>query len=80
MDPARSPWTFPDGRPQPKPYINSGFIVLAPSRHVFQKMENALRRYPPTPLAEQDFLNDFFADRIRQVLRCIRMRFGPILT
>ncbi|GAQ83103.1 galactinol synthase [Klebsormidium nitens] len=65
FDPVKHPWTFPEGKPEPTPYINAGFFVFAPSRAVFAQMQHALAAFPASELAEQDFLNDFWAGRIR---------------
>lgn len=65
IEPARKPWTFPKGNPVPSPYINAGFFMLMPDRRVAQDLIAKLQEYPATGLAEQDFLNDYFRDRIK---------------
>jgi inositol 3-alpha-galactosyltransferase len=65
FDPVKHPWTFPGGKSEPTPYINAGFFVFKPSRAVFAEMRRQLAAFPASELAEQDFLNDFWAGRIR---------------
>ncbi|GBG62685.1 hypothetical protein CBR_g31702 [Chara braunii] len=63
VDPDTHPWTLE--LPLPAPYINAGFFVFEPSKAVLQDMCSQLQKYEPTPLAEQDFLNDYFCRRIK---------------
>ncbi|EFJ12427.1 hypothetical protein SELMODRAFT_124303 [Selaginella moellendorffii] len=64
--PDRVPWNFALGEP-PKPYFNAGMFVFEPNSKTFGRMIEALAKNPPTPFAEQDFLNLFFQDAFRPV-------------
>uniref|UniRef100_A0A061R120 Hexosyltransferase n=1 Tax=Tetraselmis sp. GSL018 TaxID=582737 RepID=A0A061R120_9CHLO len=44
-------------------YFNAGVFVFEPSLEELAAMKEALRTYPVTRFAEQDFLNDFFKGR-----------------
>jgi inositol 3-alpha-galactosyltransferase len=49
--------------PQPPPlYFNAGMFVHEPSLRTARALLDALAATPPTPFAEQDFLNLFFRD------------------
>jgi inositol 3-alpha-galactosyltransferase len=47
------------GSPPPL-YFNAGMFVFEPSRLTYESLLETLRIIPPTPFAEQDFLNMFF--------------------
>ncbi|KAG5522174.1 hypothetical protein RHGRI_034380 [Rhododendron griersonianum] len=47
------------GSPPPL-YFNAGMFVFEPSRLTYDTLLDTLRITPPTPFAEQDFLNMFF--------------------
>ncbi|KAJ3676040.1 hypothetical protein LUZ60_003452 [Juncus effusus] len=49
------------GRPPP-PYFNAGMCVSQPSSVTAKALLKQLKLTPPTPFAEQDFLNVFFKD------------------
>ncbi|KAK6932031.1 Glycosyl transferase, family 8 [Dillenia turbinata] len=53
--------------PRPYPYFNAGMFVFEPSMSVYNHMLTSLRTTPPTPLAEQDFLNLFFKEIYKQI-------------
>lgn len=63
--PERVPWTQPT--PSPQKYFNAGMFVFEPSRAVFLDMMNQLVSNPPTPFAEQDFLNTYFRETFRPI-------------
>ncbi|RLN35938.1 galactinol synthase 2-like [Panicum miliaceum] len=48
--------------PPPPPYFNAGMFVHEPSLGTARDLLDALVVTPPTPFAEQDFLNMFFRD------------------
>ncbi|PUZ73520.1 hypothetical protein GQ55_2G480300 [Panicum hallii var. hallii] len=48
--------------PPPPPYFNAGMFVHEPSLGTAKDLLDALVVTPPTPFAEQDFLNMFFRD------------------
>ncbi|XVE89528.1 hypothetical protein DITRI_Ditri20bG0003800 [Diplodiscus trichospermus] len=54
--------------PKPPLYFNAGMFVYEPSLSVHGKLVEALEVTPPTPFAEQDFLNTFFRDKYRPIL------------
>eukprot|EP00850_Spirogloea_muscicola_P002007 SM000007S20967 [mRNA] locus=s7:1203502:1204850:+ [translate_table: standard] len=56
--PDSKPWA--GDIPAPALYFNAGMLVLQPSRGLFQDLLSNLHTFPPTPLAEQDFLNVYF--------------------
>eukprot|EP00850_Spirogloea_muscicola_P002045 SM000007S21005 [mRNA] locus=s7:1309236:1311657:- [translate_table: standard] len=45
---------------RPTPYFNAGVLVLSPSSGQYDDMMNIVKSRPPTPFAEQDFLNEYF--------------------
>ncbi|KAL8061471.1 hypothetical protein ABFX02_02G088400 [Erythranthe guttata] len=47
---------------EPPFYFNGGMFVLEPSLHTYNNLLTSLEVTPPTPFAEQDFLNYFFKD------------------
>ncbi|XP_022887659.1 galactinol synthase 1-like [Olea europaea var. sylvestris] len=47
------------GSPPPL-YFNAGFFVYEPSKVTYENLLQTLQVTPPTPFAEQDFLNKFF--------------------
>lgn len=46
------------------PYINAGMLVFTPNHIIFKELLQMLSGFP-TPLAEQDFINYFFASKIQ---------------
>ncbi|PIM97336.1 Glycosyl transferase, family 8 - glycogenin [Handroanthus impetiginosus] len=48
--------------PKPPLYFNAGMFVFEPSLPTYHDLLNTLKITPPTPFAEQDFLNMFFKD------------------
>ncbi|KAL1535018.1 glycogenin [Salvia divinorum] len=55
------PWPQELGE-RPPVYLNCGMFLFEPSRHTYASLLGTLRVTPPTPFAEQDFLNMFFKD------------------
>ncbi|GKV50769.1 hypothetical protein SLEP1_g57464 [Rubroshorea leprosula] len=48
--------------PKPPLYFNAGMFVFEPSLSVYDELLRKLEISPPTPFAEQDFLNMFFRE------------------
>ncbi|KAM7253895.1 hypothetical protein ACFE04_031577 [Oxalis oulophora] len=46
--------------PAPRRYFNAGMFVYEPSLATYHDLLNSVKAIPPTPFAEQDFLNLFF--------------------
>ncbi|KAL0459803.1 UNVERIFIED_CONTAM: Galactinol synthase 1 [Sesamum latifolium] len=59
--PEKVRWPSEMGHP-PALYFNAGMFVFEPNISVFEKLLYTLKITPPTPFAEQDFLNMFFKD------------------
>ncbi|KAL0420162.1 UNVERIFIED_CONTAM: Galactinol synthase 1 [Sesamum radiatum] len=59
--PEKVRWPSEMGHP-PALYFNAGMFVFEPNISVYQKLLYTLKITPPTPFAEQDFLNMFFKD------------------
>ncbi|XVF41733.1 hypothetical protein PTKIN_Ptkin01aG0303700 [Pterospermum kingtungense] len=53
--------------PKPPLYFNAGMFVYEPSLSVYKDLLSTLKVTPPTPFAEQDFLNMFFRDIYRPI-------------
>jgi inositol 3-alpha-galactosyltransferase len=60
--PGRVPWPEAELGPPPPRYFNAGMFVHEPSLGTARDLLDALAATPPTPFAEQDFLNVFFRD------------------
>ncbi|CAN6169297.1 unnamed protein product [Urochloa humidicola] len=60
--PERVSWPEQELGPPPPPYFNAGMFVHEPSLGTAKDLLDALVVTPPTPFAEQDFLNMFFRD------------------
>ncbi|EOA38199.1 hypothetical protein CARUB_v10009676mg [Capsella rubella] len=57
--------TWPDTEqlgPKPPLYFNAGMFVYEPSLATYYNLLDTLKVIPPTPFAEQDFLNMYFKD------------------
>ncbi|XP_051144072.1 galactinol synthase 1-like [Andrographis paniculata] len=63
------------GSPPPPLYFNAGMFVFQPSTTIYQNLLDTLRVTPPTPFAEQDFLNMFF----EQVYKPIPVVYNLVL-
>ncbi|KAF8408255.1 hypothetical protein HHK36_007403 [Tetracentron sinense] len=57
--PKKVTWPTEMGSPPPL-YFNAGMFVFEPSRLTYESLLETLQITPPTPFAEQDFLNMFF--------------------
>ncbi|XP_073048895.1 galactinol synthase 1-like [Primulina eburnea] len=57
--PNKVTWPAEMGSPPPL-YFNAGMFVFEPSQTTYDNLLETLRITPPTPFAEQDFLNMFF--------------------
>ncbi|KAK4402783.1 Galactinol synthase 1 [Sesamum angolense] len=57
--PNKVTWPAEMGSPPPL-YFNAGMFVFEPSKATYENLLETLRITPPTPFAEQDFLNMFF--------------------
>ncbi|KAL4324670.1 hypothetical protein GQ457_11G010870 [Hibiscus cannabinus] len=53
--------------PKPPLYFNAGMFVYEPSLSVYKDLLTTLKVTPPTPFAEQDYLNMFFRDKYRPI-------------
>ncbi|XP_027114893.1 galactinol synthase 2-like [Coffea arabica] len=53
--------------PKPPLYFNAGMFVYEPSLPTYDDLLRTLEITPPTPFAEQDFLNMFFRDVYRPI-------------
>lgn len=57
--PEKVQWPKEMGQP-PSPYFNAGMFVFEPNIATYDDLLKTLQVTPPTPLAEQDFLNMYF--------------------
>ncbi|KAL3636348.1 Galactinol synthase 1 [Castilleja foliolosa] len=57
--PDKVKWPAHMGSPPPL-YFNAGMFVYEPNKTTYENLLQTLRITPPTPFAEQDFLNMFF--------------------
>ncbi|XP_052186943.1 galactinol synthase 1-like [Diospyros lotus] len=57
--PEKAAWQAEMGSP-PALYFNAGMFVFEPSNLTYESLLETLKVTPPTPFAEQDFLNMFF--------------------
>lgn len=64
--PDRVQWPKEFG-PKPALYFNAGMFVFEPSLPTYHDLLHSLKITPPTPFAEQDFLNMFFKDAYRPI-------------
>ncbi|KAH7542923.1 galactinol synthase 2 [Ziziphus jujuba] len=53
--------------PRPPLYFNAGMFVYEPSLPTYHDLLKTLKVTPPTPFAEQDFLNMFFRDKYKPI-------------
>ncbi|KAE8023475.1 hypothetical protein FH972_009165 [Carpinus fangiana] len=72
--PDRVPWPAELG-PAPAFYFNAGMFVFEPSRLTYENLLEVLQITPPTPFAEQDFLNMFF----EKVYKPIPLEYNLVL-
>ncbi|KAE8671249.1 Galactinol synthase 1 [Hibiscus syriacus] len=59
--PDKIKWPDEKGQP-PSLYFNAGMFVFEPGLETYENLLQTLEITPPTPFAEQDFLNMFFKD------------------
>lgn len=64
--PEKVTWPAEMGSPPPL-YFNAGMFVYEPSRLTYESLLQTLRTTPPTPFAEQDFLNMFFQHKYKPI-------------
>lgn len=64
--PERVEWQAELG-PKPPLYFNAGMFVFEPSLPTYHDLLKGLTETPPTPFAEQDFLNMFFRDKYKPI-------------
>ncbi|XP_051123514.1 galactinol synthase 2-like [Andrographis paniculata] len=68
QSPERVPWPpAPEMGAAPPPYFNAGMFVFEPNLETYNRLLHDLRITPPTPFAEQDFLNMFFREVYRPI-------------
>lgn len=60
--PGKVRWPEEKLAPRPALYFNAGMFVFEPSISTYHDLLNTLKVTPPTPFAEQDFLNMYFKD------------------
>ncbi|KAL6495786.1 glycogenin [Orobanche gracilis] len=64
--PQKLPWPIELG-PEPAFYLNGGMFMFEPSLNTYSQLLSTLAITPPTPFAEQDFLNMFFRDMSKAI-------------
>ncbi|GLT53381.1 hypothetical protein SLA2020_266550 [Shorea laevis] len=64
--PDKVKWPPELGRP-PSVYFNAGMFVFEPSLSTYQDLLKTLKVTPPTPFAEQDFLNMYLRDSYQPI-------------
>lgn len=72
--PEKVTWPAGMGSP-PALYFNAGMFVFEPSHSTYESLLQTLRITPPTPFAEQDFLNMFF----HEIYKPIPMAYNLVL-
>ncbi|XP_022935677.1 galactinol synthase 1-like [Cucurbita moschata] len=73
--PNKVQWPHDLGYPPPPLYFNAGMFVFEPDLATYHDLLNTLKSTPPTPFAEQDFLNMYFQD----VYKPIPLDFNLVL-
>ncbi|KAK9692144.1 hypothetical protein RND81_09G243400 [Saponaria officinalis] len=68
-------WPEHDLGPKPPLYFNAGMFVFEPNLSTYSDLLNTLQITPPTPFAEQDFLNMYF----REIYRPIPLVYNLVL-
>ncbi|XP_008812591.1 galactinol synthase 1-like [Phoenix dactylifera] len=64
--PEKVAWPAEMGAPPPL-YFNAGMFVFEPNHLTYENLLETLKFTPPTPFAEQDFLNMFFEKTYRPI-------------
>lgn len=65
--PGRVAWPEKELGPPPPAYFNAGMFVHEPGLDTCERLLATLQVTPPTPFAEQDFLNMFFRDAYKPI-------------
>ncbi|XP_047334048.1 galactinol synthase 1-like [Impatiens glandulifera] len=65
--PDKVPWPTSDCPPPPPIYFNAGMFVCHPSISTYHDLLRTVQIIPPTPFAEQDFLNIYFKDIYKEI-------------
>ncbi|KAL6658918.1 hypothetical protein ACP70R_002958 [Stipagrostis hirtigluma subsp. patula] len=65
--PDKVAWPTAELGPPPPLYFDAGMFVHEPSMATAKALLDTLRVTPPTPFAEQDFLNMFFRDQYKPI-------------
>lgn len=60
QSPHKAHWPENEFGPKPALYFNAGMFVYEPNLSTYRDLLNTLQVTPPTPFAEQDFLNMYF--------------------
>lgn len=76
--PERAPWPEAALGPPPPAYFNAGMFVHEPSLETCDRLIGAVLAAPPTPFAEQDFLNAFFRDAFRPLPPAYNLVFAML--
>ncbi|XP_021734495.1 galactinol synthase 2-like [Chenopodium quinoa] len=67
QSPNKVRWPEEELGPKPALYFNAGMFVYEPSISTYHDLLKTLQITPPTPFAEQDFLNMYFKDIYRPI-------------
>ncbi|KAL1825783.1 hypothetical protein DCAR_0313964 [Daucus carota subsp. sativus] len=62
QSPEKIKWPVAELGQPPQLYFNAGMFVFEPNYSTYERLLETLKITPPTPFAEQDFLNMFFRD------------------
>ncbi|XXG84591.1 hypothetical protein AAC387_Pa10g2081 [Persea americana] len=73
--PDKVKWPTKEMGPAPSLYFNAGMFVYEPSQKTCKALLETLKTTPPTPFAEQDYLNMFFKD----IYKPIPMAYNLVL-
>ncbi|KAL9248223.1 hypothetical protein vseg_021569 [Gypsophila vaccaria] len=68
-------WPEHELGPKPSLYFNAGMFVFEPNLNIYSDLLSTLQITPPTPFAEQDFLNMYF----RKIYRPIPLIYNLVL-
>ncbi|GLU03093.1 hypothetical protein SLE2022_203110 [Rubroshorea leprosula] len=75
--PEKVTWPAELGSP-PSLYFNAGMFVFEPSRLTYENLLETLQVTPPTPFAEQDFLNMFFQKMYKPIPLVYNLLLGML--
>ncbi|KAM1061288.1 hypothetical protein ACFX2I_025727 [Malus domestica] len=73
--PEKVQWPTSELGPPPSLYFNAGMFVFEPGLETYHDLLRTLRVTPPTPFAEQDFLNMYF----RKIYKPIPLVYNLVL-